>query len=258
MPVHDHPEQVLLNLQKTLYTSTNRTRQWLHCTRRDWIIDAIGRHRPPDSRCSLEIGPGSGVYLPTLAQSFDQVVAADVEPEFLAASRVLASSYPNISVVEDDIVTSKLPNATYDLVLCTEVIEHIENSRAALASMHRILKPCGVLILSTPQRYSLLELTSKIAFLPGIIGLVRRIYNEPIIETGHINLLTAHSVREQLQQVNFNVVETFVSGLYLPLIAEFLGTVGLNIEQYCEHFLKRLGMTGMLWTQYYVARASRD
>lgn len=73
-------------------------------------------------------------------------------------------------------------------------------------------------MLSTPQRYSPLELAAKIAFLPGIIKLVRRIYREPILETGHINLMTASTVRRQLSKAGFDVEEHHQSGLYLPMI----------------------------------------
>jgi len=246
-------EQALLDLQRTLYTSKNPTRRWLHCTRRDWIIGAIARHRPYVPVKALEIGPGSGIYLPTLAGAFETVVAADVELEFLNQARALSTSLPNLSVVQDDILASKLANASFDLVLCTEVIEHIKDSRAALANIYRALKPGGVLVLSTPQRYSMLELTCRIAFLPGVIDLVRRVYREPVIETGHVNLLTARAAREQIEGAGFVIKEASVGGLYLPGIAEFLGEFGLMIETVCERVLKRAGVTAPLWTQYYVA-----
>jgi len=248
----------LLDLQKTLYTSENPTRRCLHSTRREWIIGAILRHLPKDRSRAIEIGPGSGIYLPVLAERFSEVVASDVEFAFLSAAHAMTASHPNISVVEDDITASTLPSAAFNLVLCTEVIEHIANSLEALNNIHRILKPQGVLVLSTPQRYSLLELTSKIAFMPGVIQIVRWIYNEPIIETGHINLLTARRAGEQLRQAGFVVKERFVSGLYLPLVAEFLGNAGLAFERACEDLLKRLGILGILWTQYYVAERASD
>jgi SAM-dependent methyltransferase len=243
----------LLELQQTLYTSSNPTRRALHEVRRDWIFDTIRRYGQPIGGHAIEIGPGSGVYLPVLAQAFEHIFATDIEPEFLAAAEALASRWTNISVCVDDVVRSNLPSQTFDLVLCTEVIEHIADSVAALATMHRILRPGGVLVLSTPQRYSTLELAAKLAFLPGVIDIVRRIYKEPIIETGHINLLTARAARRQLSDAGFRIDEAFVSGLYLPLIAEFLGTLGRDFEQACETWLKRIGFTGILWTQYYVA-----
>ena len=246
-------DQQLLELQHTLYTSKNPTRRWLHLSRRDWILDAIRRHKTHSMQCALEIGPGSGVYLPTLASLFDKVVAADIASAFLAQARHLAHNHTNVKVIEDDIVRSTFASESFDLILCSEVIEHIEDSAAALAQIGRIIKPSGVLILSTPQKYSLLEIASKIAFLPGVVELVRRVYGEPIIETGHINLLTAKAAQAQLRQAGFALRECHVSGLYLPLLAEFFGQLGLRCAFAGERILKRMGLNGVLWTQFYVA-----
>jgi 2-polyprenyl-3-methyl-5-hydroxy-6-metoxy-1,4-benzoquinol methylase len=156
----------LLALQETLYTSRNPTRRWLHRTRLARIERMLRRAtgNGPTGR-ALEVGPGSGVYLPVLAELFEEVVAADVEEEFLDQARRLAEIHRNLTPVADDIVDSRLPPGGFDLVLCSEVIEHIPASARALAGIHRLLRPGGYLILSTPQRYSPLELAARIAFL---------------------------------------------------------------------------------------------
>jgi len=244
----------LVTLQETLYRSANPTRRWLHCTRRDWIIKALQRYAHPNGR-ALEVGPGSGIYLPTLASLFGQVVAVDIEAAYLRHASRLRQTLPNLTLMGDDICASALPASSFDFILCTEVIEHIRDSGAALQGMRRLLKPGGVLVLSTPQRYSPLELTAKIAFLPGIIQLVRQVYREPVLETGHINLMTAHTVRGQLQDAGFGIVEQHRSCLYLPLIAEFGGQRGLQLLQWCAQKLREGAGSNLLWTQYYVARA---
>ena len=114
----------LLELQQTLYTSANPTRRWLHCVRRDWVLERIRQTAVGDGR-ALEIGPGSGVYLPFLAEQFESVTATDIEKEFLANVGQLAQSIGGISAVEDDITSSRLPSGHFDLVLCSEVIEHV-------------------------------------------------------------------------------------------------------------------------------------
>lgn len=257
MTRRDTTDGEFLALQKTLYTSRNPTRRWLHCARRDWIMDAIRRHRPPSADGALEVGPGSGVYLPLLASTFGRVVASDIEMQFLEQASNLKGEFNNIDVVKDDIVASRLPSESFDLALCTEVIEHISDSSSAIRNIYRILKPGGVLILSTPQRYSTMEIACKVAFMPGVIDLVRKIYREPILETGHINLLTSGQAADQITDAGFSIMERHVGGLYLPVIAEALGNLGLHIENSMENLLKRLGMTFPLWTQYYVARRPR-
>src|SRR5262245_51461260 len=125
-------DEQLLELQTTLYTSKNPTRRWLHSSRRDWILEAIRRHNTGSMECALEIGPGSGVYLPTLTRLFNRVVAADITTAFLTQARNLARDYTNLEVVEDDIVHSTFDDGSFELILCSEVIEHIADSAAAL------------------------------------------------------------------------------------------------------------------------------
>jgi len=179
-------------------------------------------------QCAFEIGPGSGVYRPMLASLFEEVVAADIASAFLAQARHLTHNRPNIRAIEDSIVCSRFASGSFDLILCSEVIEHIEDSAAAQAEIGRIIKPNSVLIRSTPQKYSLSQISSKIAFLPGVVELVRWVYGEPMIEIGHINLMTAKDVQAQLRQAGFKFRECHVGGPYLPLVAEFFGRVGLR------------------------------
>lgn len=249
--VDTNPE--LVDLQETLYTSRNPTRRWLHCLRRDWIIDALKRHAVGSN--ALEVGPGSGLYLPVLADLFANVLATDIDTTYLENAKRRFSHNENISLMTDDITNSALVEAQFDLILCIEVIEHIGDSQAAITEMHRLLKPGGILLLSTPQVYSPLELAAKIAFLPGIIEIVRLVYREAIIETGHINLMSEKVVTDQLTAAGFIVREQFQSGFYLPLIAEFGGKTGQQLLQWFENKLREGPGRHLLWTQYYVASA---
>jgi 2-polyprenyl-3-methyl-5-hydroxy-6-metoxy-1,4-benzoquinol methylase len=251
-------DQELVELQETLYTSKNPTRRWLHCIRRDWITEALHRYASSESRetgAALEVGPGSGVYLPILADLFQVVNGSDIEDAYLKHAHTLLSKISNLSLAVDDITDSKLPEGSFDLILCTEVVEHIPDSQAAIAQMHRLLKPGGVLVLSTPQRYSPLEILAKIAFLPGIIQLVRFIYQESILDSGHVNLMTEAQVRKQLDAAGFSIVEHYKSGMYIPMIAEFTGVHGLSLEQFLEKKLYKGPLDWLLWTQYYISRA---
>ena len=53
-------------------------------------------------------------------------------------------------------------DASFDVVLLVEVIEHLENHRIAIGELARILKPGGVLILTTPN---IMRLNSRLHFL---------------------------------------------------------------------------------------------
>jgi len=134
------------------------------------------------------------------------------------------------------------------------VIEHIPDTARVIAGIRRVLAPGGILILSTPQRFSMMETACKVAFMPGVIGLVRRIYGEAVFETGHVNLMTEREVAAALARAGFRIRERYKSGMYVPLVAEFAGTIGLMLERWLEARLRRGPLSWTLWTQYYVAQ----
>ena len=245
-------QQVLIDVQETIYNSRNPVRRWLHRSRREWIVAQLHKLGGRNTRRALEVGPGSGIYLPVLSGLAERVTASDIESAYLNQAHKLRTELENLEVIEDDICNSQLAAGVYDLVLCTEVIEHIANSEAALRGIHDRLAPDGKLVLSTPQRYSPLEVCAKVAFLPGIIQCVRLIYGEAIEETGHINLLTEHALKQQLGRARLRIIDHHKSGFYLPLIAEFAGKPGLALMQFMERKLRHSWASGLLWTQYYV------
>lgn len=242
----------LFQLQRTLYESKNPTRRWLHCSRREWINAALHRWGAGKSR-ALEVGPGSGVYLPTLAQVTPEAFGVDIEDAYLRQLRPLELEYSNLRIVHDDILESSFPKGYFDLILCSEVIEHIADARQALTEMRRLIAPGGVLVLSTPHKFSPLELFAKVAFLPGLIQIVRWIYQEPILETGHINLMTGRGLRRLLADTGFQIVETYAAGVYLPVVAEAFGQRALRLEQALEPRMRGTVFEGLLWTQFVVA-----
>lgn len=243
----------LFELQQALYESRNPTRRRLHRARHHWVSEAIAGHAAQAPLpAAIEYGPGSGIYLPILARHFKEVLAADVEPAYLAGIRPLLERIPRLGLATDDITRSRLPEGSFGLALCSEVLEHVDSPERALANLHRILHPGGIAIVTTPQRFSVMELCCKVAFLPGVIQAVRRIYGEPVLETGHVSLRTSRAFRTALGHAGFRVLRQARFGLYLPLVAEFGGEAGGRAIAALEERLLDTRLDWMLWTQAYV------
>src|SRR5260221_3461515 len=205
----------LLPLLDTLYESSNPTRKWLHCSRRDWIIGKIREAASERPGPALEVGFGAGIYLPSLAEAFGEVVATDLDQAHIDHAREIAAKNPNLHLMRDDVVDTKLPEHSFSLVLCSEVIEHIPNSENVLAAMHRLLEPGGILVLSTPQRWSLMEITAKVAFLPGVVNVVRRIYGEAGFDIEAIKLMTGSQIGPLFYRAGGCTCEQFTNGMYI-------------------------------------------
>ena len=244
-----------VQLQATIYESRNETRRWLHQTRKAHIAQLIERYGTGSLK-AMEIGPGSGVYLPILCETSKHVTAIDIHAGHLEVAKGLQHSLPNLDVVECDVIEYR-SEESFDLILCSEVIEHLVESESTLASLASLLSDDGFLILSTPQRYSTLEVCAKVAFLPGILQIVRLAYREAVEPLGHINLLTEKQLNGQTERAGFVTVESFKSGFYLPIVAELMGKAGRCWLQSMEHTLRgeRFSwLSSLLWTQYRVLK----
>lgn len=243
----------LFDLQEAIYLSKNPTRRRLHQMRLRWVREALADHgrSVPLSR-AIEYGPGSGLYLPELLDVCDEVIAADVEMAYLSGIHSRLSDSRRISLIVDDIQDSKFADQTFGLALCSEVLEHIQSPELGLKTLYRILAPGGIAVVTTPQRFSLMELSCKIAFLPGAIQLVRRIYREPVLETGHISLRTQSAFQAAIAAAGFQIIRQERFGLYLPLLAEFGGMRGGRLIERLEARMYDSRWSWALWTQAYV------
>ena len=122
-------------------------RHWWYRARRRIIADLIRRAaRPPADAQVLEIGCGTGHNLAMLA-GFGHVEGLELDAEARAISekrlgrKVMSSPLPELSEV---------PDRHYDLIGAFDVIEHIGDDRAALASIAAKLKPGGRFVMTVP------------------------------------------------------------------------------------------------------------
>jgi 2-polyprenyl-3-methyl-5-hydroxy-6-metoxy-1,4-benzoquinol methylase len=55
----------------------------------------------------------------------------------------------------DDVVLSRISSETFDVVVCSSVLEYVEDDRSLLRMFHNILRDGGFLLVSVPDRKSL-------------------------------------------------------------------------------------------------------
>jgi SAM-dependent methyltransferase len=122
-------------------------RHWWYRARREIIADLIRREaRLPEEAKILEIGCGTGHNLSMLS-GFGHVEGLELDDEARALSekrlgrQVMSSPLPELAGVSD---------GRYDLVGAFDVIEHIDDDKAALASIATKLKPGGRFMMTVP------------------------------------------------------------------------------------------------------------
>jgi SAM-dependent methyltransferase len=117
---------------------------WFRARRRIFarLLDPIAA--PGGDARILEVGPGSGVNVPILA-SRGELVVVDRDAGSLAACRAVG-----IAGVFADATHLPFADASFDLACALDVIEHVDDDRAALGELHRVLRPGGHLLATVP------------------------------------------------------------------------------------------------------------
>ena len=100
----------------------------------------------------LDIGCGGGLLAEPLARLGADVTGLDATPEAVAVARAHAKQ-SGLSIAYREGTTDSLPaSAVYDVVLASEVLEHVTDPEAFLATACAHLKPEGLLIITTVNR----------------------------------------------------------------------------------------------------------
>lgn len=105
----------------------------------------------------LDLGCGRGRHLHALAQAAPlTAIGVDMALDDLKATAEGFRLVPHVggwSVARADARRLPFPDAAFDCVVCSEVLEHIPDYRGALDEMARIAKPGGRLAVSAPRAW---------------------------------------------------------------------------------------------------------
>ncbi len=114
----------------------------------EWTLE---RTRPYVGDLLLEIGSGIGNNVRILMQYTD-VIATEIEPVYLEVLRNAYLNTPGVDVREWDATQPPPPDLPQpDSILCSNVIEHIEDDRAVVLNADRALKAGGRMIFIVPR-----------------------------------------------------------------------------------------------------------
>jgi 2-polyprenyl-6-hydroxyphenyl methylase/3-demethylubiquinone-9 3-methyltransferase len=116
--------------------------------RAPYVISVLRNVGAVEGSRVLDIGSGGGFLTKELSDAGYEVTGID--PEMSAVSE--AAEHVTASFVVA--VGEKLPFAddSFDSVVCSEVLEHVEDPGAVLAEASRVLRPGGVFVVSLPNR----------------------------------------------------------------------------------------------------------
>ncbi|MGB4775781.1 MAG: class I SAM-dependent methyltransferase [Daejeonella sp.] len=103
------------------------------------------------NRTVLDIACGEGYGSNLLAQVADSVLGVDVSSQTIAEAQ---KKYIHSNLTFKEGRADKIPssNSTFDVVVSFETIEHHDQHEAMMMEIKRVLKPNGILIISSPDK----------------------------------------------------------------------------------------------------------
>ena len=115
-----------------------------HELREQLLLDLFLSARPGPE--VLDAGAGQGSLSAKLAALGFEVTSTDASPAAVEVLRERVSG----EALAADVTSLPFADQTFDAAVLGEVLEHVEDDRAALAEIARVLRPDGVLALSVP------------------------------------------------------------------------------------------------------------
>jgi SAM-dependent methyltransferase len=100
----------------------------------------------PSHAAALELGCGTGTFLPVLRERFSEVVGVDGYASSLHAAY---SRAPGSVLVQADGTRVPFAPGQFDLIVALDVLEHVDPERF-FAEVSRLIRPGGFLLLSVP------------------------------------------------------------------------------------------------------------
>lgn len=171
---------------------------------------------PPGSKV-LDVGSGYSIFYMTRPWDFE-MTCCDLDA---AAMHKMIGLCPEWTWMVADAVHLPFEDRAFDAVYAGEIIEHVPDTRGALAEWGRVLKPGGTLIVTTPNRERLLARANRRA-IP--------------VHPEHVREFSLGEAKANLIAGGFRVDE--VTGIYLELLLNWYRPVGNRGDLLTARFTK--------------------
>jgi SAM-dependent methyltransferase len=146
----------------------------------------------------LDLGCGEGRHV-IAAAACDGVdaVGVDLSREDLATARERMREFGDnvpgmFALLAGDALRLPFPDDCFDAVICSEVLEHIPDWRAAVGEVYRVLKPGGRLCVSVPRPWC-----------ERLCWLLSRDYHQ--VRGGHLRIFSLTDLRAAIAGSGFDI-----------------------------------------------------
>jgi len=101
----------------------------------------------------LDVGCGCGDFTRVFGAGFGKVWGIDIHEPFLERFRAAVRDEPRFTILNMSGSEMSFPNDYFDSIITIETLEHIPDLAGAAREIVRVLRPCGELLITVPNRW---------------------------------------------------------------------------------------------------------
>lgn len=199
-----------LSHQELMYLKGNKHNLWWHRKRLKYVLSFLSEIlRESQLATFVDIGCAEGYYIGRVASVYGDVhcVGADIAHTYVKKAKNSVKR-SNVDFTVCDIENLPFKERCFDIVLCSEVLEHVPNYRKAFAELYRIARK--YLVISFPGYSYIYKVVSKAHILKGLVDNV-------IPNVGHVSEITVYNIKSLLKTYNYKASVEIKIGGALPL-----------------------------------------
>ena len=138
------------------FTTSIRFHTWYeHWHRYYFVKDLVAGKKV----CDIACGEGYGTHL--LSKTADSIVGVDIDNQTILDAKTKYNDRKNLNYIQANATNTPFPNQEFDIIISFETIEHLHQQEELLAEFKRILKPNGLLVISTPDKNIYSEMSNS-------------------------------------------------------------------------------------------------
>ena len=220
---------------------SKRENLWGYLKRLRFVQDVIAEsfsHRAADSLRVLDVGCGNGSELALpLARLGFHVTGIDVHGPSIEHASQLGAGVTNLSYVCGRV--EELDSPPYDVVILSEVLEHLSEPRLLLSAAIEHLNENGIIIVTVPNGYGEFEIDSwlfRMFRLQRVVDAMAGNSNQVSAatdnhESGHVQFFTRRQLRRLFADCSLSVAKEGVGSFFAgPFIGHTLARSDRFIE----------------------------
>ena len=119
---------------------------------------------PLPSLSLLDVGSSTGIIDNYLADHISKVTGIDIDKEAIQFAQTKFKKH-NLQFKVDDLMDLSFPDNALDVVICTQIYEHVPDAHKMIMEIFRVLKPGGICYFAAGNRLTLMEPHYRLPFL---------------------------------------------------------------------------------------------